>query len=59
MQRAYSGIMGGPLAIMVRFPGRFFDTEAPPMALFNQSMLLLVSLALIGASIRLWRKMRM
>lgn len=31
------GYYGRPLAIMVRFPGQFFDTTPPPMALVNQS----------------------
>ena len=47
------GYYGRPLAIMVRFQGRFFDTAPPPMALFNQSMLLLASAVLTGISI-LW-----
>ena len=53
------GYYGRPLAIMVRFQGRFFDTAPPPMALFNQSMLLLASAVLTGISIRLWKRRRM
>ena len=37
------GYVGRPFAIMVRFPGQFFDTAPPPMALLNQSFLILAS----------------
>lgn len=53
------GYYGRPLAIMVRFPGQFFDTAPPPMVLLNQSFLLLVSTGIVMICIRLWRRRRM
>ncbi len=52
------GYWGRPLAIMVRFPGQFFDTTVPPMALVNQSFLILASVAIILISIQIWRRRR-
>lgn len=53
------GYYGRPLAIMVRFPGNFFDTAAPPLALWNQSFLLLAAWCIILLSIQLWKRRRM
>lgn len=53
------GYYGRPLAIMVRFPGEFFDTAPPPRVLLNQSFLVLASIALICISMQLWRRRRM
>lgn len=52
------GYYGRPLAIMVRFPGQFFDTAPPPMALFNQSFLILASIGILLISIQLWKRRR-
>lgn len=52
------GYVGRPLAIMVRFPGAFFDTTQPPMAAMNQSFLILASAALILISVQLWKRRR-
>lgn len=53
------GYWGRPLAIMVRFPGELFDTTPPPMALLNQSFLILASVVIILFSIQLWKRRRM
>lgn len=52
------GYYGRPFAIMVRFPGQFFDTAIPPMALQNQSFLILASVGIILISIQLWKRRR-
>lgn len=52
------GYYGRPLAIMVRFPGTFFDTAPPPMALLNQSFLILAATAIIFISIQIWKRRR-
>lgn len=50
------GYYGRPLAIMVRFPGYFFETTPPPLVLFNQTFLLIASVILITLAIRIWRR---
>ncbi|HKM35898.1 MAG TPA: ABC transporter permease subunit [Lachnospiraceae bacterium] len=52
------GYYGRPLAIMVRFPGQFFETTPPPMSLLNQSFLLLASIGIIMICVQLWRRRR-
>ena len=52
------GYYGRPLAIMVRFPGDFFDTAPPPMALLNQSALILAALCIISLSVQIWKRRR-
>ena len=52
------GYWGRPFAIMVRFPGQLFDTTPPPMALLNQSFLILASVAIILISIQIWKRRR-
>lgn len=52
------GYWGRPLAIMVRFPGAFFDTTPPPLVLLNQSFLILTSIVIILISIQLWKRRR-
>ena len=52
------GYWGRPLAIMVRFPGQLFDTAPPPMVLFNQSFLILMSLAILLMSVWIWKRRR-
>lgn len=52
------GYYGRPLAIMVRFPGTFFDTTPPPLALLNQSFLILASIIILLISMRLWKRRR-
>ena len=52
------GYYGRPLAIMVRFPGRFFDTAPPPMALLNQSFLILAAICIFFLSVQIWKRRR-
>lgn len=52
------GYYGRTLAIMVRFPGEFFDTAPPPMALFNQTSLLIASALIILFAIYIWKRRR-
>lgn len=52
------GYYGMPLAIMVRFPGMFFDVAPPPLAMVNQLCLLAVSAGIILVGIQLWRRRR-
>lgn len=53
------GYYGRPLAIMVRFPGPLFDTTPPPMAVMNQSFLVLASAAILFICVGLWKRRRM
>lgn len=50
--------IGRPLAIMVRFPGNFFDTTLPPLALLNQTFLLIASVFLFCITVYLWKRRR-
>lgn len=50
------GYWGRPLAIMVRFPGQLFDTAPPPMALWNQSFLVIASVFIIIISVMMWER---
>lgn len=52
------GYNGKPLAIMVRFPGDFFETTPPPMVLLNQSFLILASVVIIALGIFIWKRRR-
>lgn len=52
------GYYGRPLAIMVRFPGTFFDTAPPPMVLLNQSFLVVAATGLIIVSTQIWKRRR-
>ena len=52
------GYYGRPLAIMVRFPGTFFDTAPPPMVLLNQSFLILASAGILLISMQIWKRRR-
>ncbi len=52
------GYYGRPLAIMVRFPGDFFDASPPPMVLLNQGFLVLASIGIILVSIQVWKRRR-
>ena len=52
------GYYGRPLAIMVRFPGNFFDTAPPPLVLQNQILLIISSAVLIGLAVLLWKRRR-
>lgn len=53
------GYFGRPLAIMVRFPGEFFDTTPPPLVLFNQVFLLIASALLIVVASVIWKRRRL
>ena len=50
------GYYGRPLAIMVRFPGMFFDVAPPPLAMVNQACLLIASAGSLLIGIQLWRR---
>lgn len=52
------GYYGRPLAIMVRFPGRFFDSAPPPMILMNQVFLIIASAVLIVLAVYIWKRRR-
>lgn len=52
------GYWGRPLAIMVRFPGQFFDTAPPPLVQLNQSFLILTSVVIIAISMQIWKRRR-
>ncbi len=52
------GYYGRPLAIMVRFLGDFFDTAPPPMALMNQSFLILAAGCIFFLSMQIWKRRR-
>ncbi|MCM1025839.1 MAG: ABC transporter permease [Roseburia sp.] len=52
------GYYGRPLAIIVRFPGAFFDTSPPPMVLLNQSFLILASAGILFLSMQIWKRRR-
>ena len=59
MQREFTDIGGKPLAIMVSIArGMRFDTTPPPMALLNQSFLIIVSVVIILISIQIWKRRR-
>ncbi len=53
------GYYGRPLAIMVRFPGQFFDTAPPPMVIMNQTFLIFASAGILLLTLWLWRRRRM
>ena len=53
------GYYGRPLAIMVRFPGQFFETAPPPLVLMNQIFLMLASVLLIILAIIIWKRRRL
>lgn len=52
------GYYGRPLAIMVRFPGTFLETQAPPMAFWNQIGLLGMAVLFLLASSQIWKRRR-
>lgn len=52
------GYYGRPLAIMVRFPGLFFETTPPPLAAINQLFLIIVSILLILLAVVIWERRR-
>lgn len=52
------GYFGRPLAIMVRFPGKFFETSPPPMVLMNQLFLLGASACLLLLAMQIWKRRR-
>lgn len=50
------GYYGRPLAIMVRFPGRFLDTAPPPLVLWNQLFLIAASCGIVCLSVQIWKR---
>jgi len=55
---AASGYAGRAFAVMVRFPGNFFDAAEPPMAAGNQIFLLMLSAVLFALAVRIWKRRR-
>ena len=53
------GYYGRPLAIMVRFPGEFFEITPPPMVLLNQVFLILASAVILLLSVWIWKRRRL
>ncbi len=51
--------VGRPFAIMVRFPGNFFETVEPPMVVQNQSLLVLASAVILLFCVWLWKRRRL
>lgn len=49
---------GRPLAIMVRFPGRFLETAPPPYVLLNQMFLILAAAVVTMLCVRIWKRRR-
>ena len=47
-----------PFSIMVRFPGRFFETHAAKMSNINQIMLVISSVILVCISVTIWKRRR-
>lgn len=52
------GYYGRPLAVMVRFPGLFFDTAPPPMVFMNQTFLIFASVGILLLTQWLWKRRR-
>ena len=52
------GYYGKPLAIVVRFPGKFFDTAPPPMVFWNQLFLLAAAAAVTMLAVQVWKRRR-
>ncbi len=52
------GYYGRLLAIMVRFPGKFFDTDPPPMILLNQCFLIFAAVCIFFVSMQIWKRRR-
>lgn len=52
------GYYGRPLAILVRFPGRFMEMEAAPYAELNQLFLLAASAVIIVVTTFIWKRRR-
>lgn len=50
--------LGRPLAIMIRFDGKFFETEVPRIAVWSQPLLLAASLLLLAAAAAVWKRRR-
>lgn len=47
-----------PFSIMVRFPGRFFETHVAQMSNINQIMLVISSVILVCISVTIWKRRR-
>lgn len=52
------GYYGRAFAIMVRFPGKFFEIAPPPMVLLNQLFLILGAILLSAIATMLWKRRR-
>lgn len=52
------GYYGRPLAILIRFPGKFFDTQIPKIAFYNQIFLVISCIILFLFSVNLWKRRR-
>lgn len=53
------GYYGRPLAVMVRFPGEFFEITPPPMVVLNQLFLLVASAGILALSVWVWKRRRL
>lgn len=59
MMKETDGIYhAGPLSIMVRFPGNFFETQLPYMANLNQCFLVAASILLALFAVMIWKRRR-
>ena len=47
-----------PFSIMVRFPGRFFETHVAKMSNINQIILVISSVILVCISVTIWKRRR-
>lgn len=52
------GYQGKALAILVRFPGKFFDMKMPSMLVLNQIFLIIASAALVALAVYVWKRRR-
>lgn len=50
--------LGKPLAIMIRFDGKFFETEVPRIAVWSQPMLAAASVLLLVIAAAVWKRRR-
>ncbi len=47
-----------PLSVMVRFPGRFFETHAARLSNINQLFVVIASIILLCLSVAIWKRRR-
>ena len=49
---------GRPLAVMVRFPGRFLETAPTPYVMLNQIFLIIAAVLVTAVCVRIWKRRR-